>query len=455
MKIFATLFLLFISVTSQAQSFTVIDSVPEGAYGTAAWGDYNNDGFKDLVYISQTLPMASCQVFSYNGSTFDAINQYFPLMFNPGACWGDLNNDGFDDLVITGYDSVFNSSMFIFQSLGNGSFVQIMDSFPGASSGSVDIADYNNDGLADIALTGFGNSTGAVAYILRNDGNFHFTNINAQIAGIHFGELQWGDYNNDGLKDLAITGIGDFNFHTHLYKNMGQDSFLLQNMYMKGLAGTLDWCDFDGDGWLDLYITGYDSTSVNNAGELHHNNQDGTFTIIPNALPVFGEPAATDIADFNNDGLPDVCFMGGTANFFTNYSAICYNLGNNQFQWNSFLPGVIINCIVSAADFDNDGDADLFFGEHFIRNDGVTNIESFSKENISIYPNPASDKIYLKTNDNINSAELFDMTGAFVQTLPIQNNNIIDLNAFNDGIYMINLKNKEGVFTKRKIIIQK
>ena len=38
------------------QNFTVIDTLPDGAYGTAAWGDFDNDGYKDLAYLTQALP---------------------------------------------------------------------------------------------------------------------------------------------------------------------------------------------------------------------------------------------------------------------------------------------------------------------------------------------------------------------------------------------------------------
>jgi hypothetical protein len=301
---------------SKGQTFTVIDSVPDGAYGTAAWGDFNNDGFKDLVYISQVLPDAACKIYSFNGVSFSEINQQLPLLYNAGACWGDLNNDGFDDLVVNGLDSVLNEVTRIYQSDGSGSFISMPNTIPGLSAGSVDIADYNNDGWNDIAVMGYGTG-GEFTYIYKNNGGFSFTNINAQLSGGHFSEIKWGDYNNDGLKDLLVNAASmSVNEHARIYKNMGADSFLVQNIYMKGSMGTADWCDFDNDGWLDILISGVDSTSAHNFTELHHNNQNGTFSVIMSALPEFGEPSSVAIGFFDNNNLADVCFIGGSAELF-------------------------------------------------------------------------------------------------------------------------------------------
>ena len=89
--------LILFSNKIHSQSFTVIDTLPDGAYGTAAWGDFDNDGFKDLVYITQALPDAICKIYHNVGNVFTETSQQFPLLYNAGAKWADLNNDGFDD----------------------------------------------------------------------------------------------------------------------------------------------------------------------------------------------------------------------------------------------------------------------------------------------------------------------------------------------------------------------
>lgn len=451
-NIIALIFVNLLFGQSYSQNFTLVDSVPEGAYGTAAWGDFNNDGFKDLVYISQVFPDAACKVYTFNGTTFSEVNQQFPLLYNPGACWGDLDNDGFDDLVVNGLDSALNAVTYIYQSVGNGTFVPVANAITGLSAGGVDITDYNNDGWNDIAVTGYGNA-GGEAYIYKNTGGFNFTNINTPLMGIHFGDVKWGDMNNDGLQDLLINGIEGLLFRARIYLNMGQDSFQLQNIYMKGSGGTADWCDFDNDGWQDILIAGYDSTSVHNFTELHHNNQDGTFTIILNALPEFGEPVATDIADFNNDGKPDVCFMGGT-NFSLTYSALCLNQGNNQFNWQPFLPALITNCIVTAADYDNDGDADLFYGESFLRNDGLTSIEANQDSYfIKIFPQPVSNYLTIETSQTVKEISIVDIQGRELTAVKAGIKKV-DVSALKNGLYVAILFFDDGKEIRQKFIVE-
>jgi len=109
----AILFLALSVFQTHAQSFTVIDTLPDGAYGNAAWGDFDNDGFKDLAYITQAPPDAICKIYHNVGNVFTEVAQHFPLLYNAGVKWGDLNNDGFEDLVANGMIFMHRFSEFI------------------------------------------------------------------------------------------------------------------------------------------------------------------------------------------------------------------------------------------------------------------------------------------------------------------------------------------------------
>jgi hypothetical protein len=441
---------------SKGQTFTLVDSVPDGAYGTAAWGDFNNDGFKDLVYISQVLPDAACKIYTFDGTAFSEINQQLPLLYNAGACWGDLNNDGFDDLVVNGMDSVLNSVTYIYQSNGNGTFTPVANTITGLSAGSVDIADYNNDGWKDIAVMGTGWSND-FAYIYKNTGAFNFVDINAQLLGGHFSELKWGDYNNDGLKDLLINAAGTpFNEYAKIYKNMGADSFLVQNIYMKGSMGTADWCDFDNDGWQDILISGMDSTFTHNFTELHHNNHDETFTVVPSGLPDFGEPSSADIGDFDNNNFPDVCFVGGSSAFQITSSALSFNQGNNQFISQPFVSGNIINAIVAVADYDNDGDDDIFFCRYFFRNDGVTAIEeNLTEEDVAVYPNPAPGIFQITSKQKLKEIIIYNCIGAEVKQISCDENKVtVDAKELPGGLYYIKANTNVNSILMKKLIVR-
>jgi hypothetical protein len=320
----------------------------------------------------------------------------------------------------------------------------------------VDIADYNHDGLKDIALAGNDSVGYNRAYIYKNLGNLQFVDIHATLYGIHFGEIKWGDYNHDNLADLAINGIGNEDFRTRIYKNMGADSFQLQPFFMKGSGGTVDWTDLDDDGWLDLLVTGYDSTSGSIFTELHHNNTDGTFSIANTNLPDFGEPSGVAISDLNGDNRLDLCFIGGSSVFPFNGSALALNLSNNVYNVEPFIRGNIINPIVKTTDMDSDGDYDLLFSNLILRNDVLTAVHNQpdSDPGIIMYPNPAKDKIFIESKRVLKSITIYNSGGkeAFSTNCNSEKCEVL-LNGLVDGNYLIKLIQQDSNASFKKLIV--
>ncbi len=441
---------------SYGQNFTVIDTLPDGAYGNAAWGDFDHDGFMDLAYLTQAIPNTICKVYHNVDDVFTEVPQHFPYLFNPGVKWGDLNNDGFDDLVVNGMDSLFHCRTFIYQSLGNGTFISIPNSIFGLSAGSVDIADYNHDGLKDIAVAGNDSVGINHAFIYKNLGGFQFADIHAPLIGIHFGEIKWGDYDRDSLMDIVINGIGDLDFRTRVYKNMGDDHFELQPFYMRGSGGTVDWADLDGDGWLDILVTGYDSTSSTIFTELHHNNGDGTFSIANTNLPDFGEPSGVAIADFNFDQKPDLCFIGGNSAFPFTGSAIALYLNDNVYNVEPFIRGDVINPIISAADIDSDGDNDLIFGNLILTNEALTAVKDMDQDHqvIHIFPNPASDHFTVNSMIPLKSITLYDYFGKIITSysyLSLSNEIVTD--QLSSAAYLLKMTDTDGKTYINKLMV--
>lgn len=453
------LLLLFFCKTASSQTFSVVDSLPVGAYGTAAWGDFDGDHYKDLAYISQTVTMGEPDVFIvYRGGPngLTPLTQPFTHLFNPAAKWGDLDNDGNEDLVVSGLlNNNFNEVLQIFKSNGDGTFTLKNDTLPGMSVGSIDIADYDNDGLKDIAASGIGAGSDYHTYIFRNKGNWEFEDIHANLTGAIGGELKWCDYDNDGKQDIALSGLGMNSSRTWIYHNDGNNNFSLTSPYMKGGAGTLDWIDYNGDNFKDLLVAGVDSSGAHNFTDLYHNNGDGTFTkqTTFNAAR-FGEPVATDIADFNGDGKPDIFFGGGNDSFFINYTAIGINNGTPAFNFNASEKLDIQNCIVAAADYDNDGDQDLLISNFLYRNDGVASVQNTKTQIASVSPNPASSKIEILTKADNAEVSLISLSGILVYQRKIEHGKqLIDVASLAEGSYFLLIKNKAQRQVE-KIIVQ-
>ena len=154
-----------------------------------AWGDYNNDGFSDVL-----IPGTTTKLFKNNGdNTFSAVaTAVLPSCQNGGAYWGDYNNDGYLDVLITG-----SGSTKIFRSDGSGTFTeQTAIVLPGVTYSAAAWGDYDNDGDLDFILTG---ATGSDPYfnpisnVYRNNGDGTFTFMNQiVIPGVYKGDVKWG-----------------------------------------------------------------------------------------------------------------------------------------------------------------------------------------------------------------------------------------------------------------------
>ncbi len=262
--------------------------------------------------------------------------------------------------------------------------------------------DYNNDGYLDIYvvngadLSGKGVSPGNVLY--RNNGNKSFTNISftniTRTAGVGNQGFGMGvctaDYDNNGYQDLYVTNFGA----NVLYRNNNDGTFT--NVTASAGVGDTRWgsscafADYDNDGDLDLYVANYlDLTLVKQnmwcgrheegyrtychpdnyegvADVLYRNNGNGTFTNVTQAAGVSnptGKGLGVVFADYDNDGDADIFVANdSTANF------LYQNNGNGIFTEVGVLSGVAYNGNGQAeagmgtdfADYDNDGLLDIF-----------------------------------------------------------------------------------------------
>jgi len=179
--------------------------------------------------------------------------------------------------------------------------------------GGVGFADYDNDDDPDILLCDF-----ARFKLYRND-NGVFTDVTSQ-AGINLlgdclKSVVWGDYNNDGLRDVYLTSWYSGN---RLYKNNGNGTFT-DVTFTAGVnvpiifqSTTAAWGDINKDGYIDLYVGNYGN--IEGAGDqkniLFKNNGNGTFSDITNSAGVadssLKKPLATVIFDYDLDGWQDI-----------------------------------------------------------------------------------------------------------------------------------------------------
>lgn len=230
----------------------------------------------------------------------------------------DVDGDGKKDLVV-GSELAGDNSLFVFRNtstgLGNFSFATPIEVAVGNASrtSSIDLADFNNDGLIDIASIPF-RQPNEFVYILRNKsipGTIafeltHTINSTGQRVNVHVGDLD-----NDGLIDIAVSNR--FLGRISVFRNTTADNNITfgsaQSTSISG-AGIwgVDFADMDGDGLLDILTSS--TSNTHNTYILENTSTSGAISFGSTvAIPSSSTTSNIVGGDLNNDGRPDIAYI--------------------------------------------------------------------------------------------------------------------------------------------------
>ncbi len=197
-----------------------------------------------------------------------------------------------------------------------------------------------------------------------------------------------GDYDNDGLPDLAVIVAGaDHQPRVHLFRNLGdgrfEDTTKAVGIVSAGEPSGLMFVDYDHDGDLDLLVTGKDGAGAN---ELWRNNGNNTFTNWTTPAGLAGEDPtdSATLSDLNNDRAVDLITAGaGGVTIYTNHREGPFSASAPLHNSDKLSPA----SSVSTLDFNKDGWMDLLVAQQGAP--GVTlwrNVEghSFQRESLPI-----------------------------------------------------------------------
>lgn len=334
---------------------------------TASWVDINNDGLEDL-FVSEYSKGKSNLIYQNNGNkTFTKVNAGELANYKQGAvtsAWADIDNDGDLDVVLTN-NYGYQNSLYINQ---NGSFVRNTSSesflkesgyFHGAS-----FADYDRDGNIDIFLCNYMPTKYHVLFKGHGDGTFSKINEGEIASEAHFSVgATWADYDNDGFPDLFIpNGRGEKNT---LFHNNGNGTFtkIRQGAVVNDIGNSVAscWGDYDNDGDLDLFVA--NASKLGNW--LYRNEGNSQFTKMntPYLTTDRGDSHGCSWVDVDNDGDLDLY----VTNDKNGRKWMYLNQGNGAFT--KLLDDPIVAAIGNSfgnswADYDRDGDMDVFFATH-------------------------------------------------------------------------------------------
>ena len=465
-------------------------SAPYSAGWSLAAGDYNGDGYNDLIFGDGS---GINIVKATNNGTSYAIAETRNGIFTQRTNFVDIDEDGRLDVFIC-HDIAPNvyymnepSGLEYYQGADPNGVPEGLGIYPsGGNYGSVWV-DYDNDGDIDMFMAKCGGGPARrTNQLFRNNGNGSYSEVAAaaNLADtIQTWSGAWGDYDNDGDMDAFI---GGYNGASHkMMSNNGNGVFTdvtaTTNLGFFTYTGIDNVpVDFNNDGFIDILSNGNILLNDGNPANM-------SFTVFTSGMPPQGA-----IGDLNNDGFMDV--VSG--------SKIYYNDGNlnNYFKIKlvgnglnkagigarveiTTSSGTQIRDVRSGEGFRYTNSLTTHFGlgsdtnitsvkvywpsntVDIINNVGAnqtitltegstlsTQTEVFA-EDLTLFPNPAKSTLYVKTKYNLNDAiyTVFDISGKRVLNSKFGKNNTVDVSSLSTGTYFLRVM-QDGVSNTQKFI---
>lgn len=244
------------------------------------FADFDQDGDLDLFVSSD----AGTRLFRNNGDgTFTEEAGSMGLTGDAGgtadADFGDWDADGDLDIVALKR----NGGIQLFNNLRHSKFKDIADSVKIAdraySGTAIAMADYNNDGLADIFVAG---GPDGKCTLLRNTGEHGYVPDPASkvfsdsLRDVQVNDVAFLDFDNDGHEDLVVAGVGNNGkrglrlFHNDSTRGFSDVSYLLPPTAMQGSRLKID--DFNLDGDEDIILASPNGVQLlrNDGGDMNH-----------------------------------------------------------------------------------------------------------------------------------------------------------------------------------------
>ena len=361
--------------------------------GGAIGDDFDNDGYLDLL-VSTWDTEGQMRLFrNTRDGTFSERTEPAGLMGLYGGLnmvQADYDNDGhLDVLVLRGawLEAAGQHPNSLLRNNGDGTFTDVtFDAGLGRVHYPTQTAawsDYDNDGDLDL----YGGNEWSVAMpapsqLFRNDGDGTFTDVaaDAGVTNDRFAKaVIWGDYDGDRWPDLYVSNGDGAN---RLYRNTGDGTFT-DIAAPLGVTGptvsfpTWFW-DVDNDGTLDLYVAAYTANIEHLAASaldlpveveparLYRGTGDGGFEEVARryGLGRPTTPMGSNFGDLDNDGYLDFYLGTGRPPYQSVMPSVMYlNRGGTGFDDVTYSGGfghLQKGHAVVFADFDNDGDQDVF-----------------------------------------------------------------------------------------------
>lgn len=428
-----------------------------GTENSIAAADFDNDGLKDVL-MAGSSPNVFWVKNLGNNKFGPKITLFDDEIFGERAKPIDINNDGNMDVSAA---CSFSNVIIMILGNGNGTFQEAVVIESGLEPlEDLLIFDIDLDGFDDIAFSTYSASDkiGRVYWMKNNsNGGFFSRKIIAPNA-LSTNNIVFADLDNDQLPDLVSKSLWNDKFTW--FKNLGNGNFSQEIEVRAPLVSygsrPLFALDIDYDNDIDLLS--YDNENIS----LYTNDGSGKFELSYIETTSFAWGIAA--ADFDHDGDIDIFCGSGEDEL----AIILHGNGDGTYQDEKILAkdiGQITDICI--ADMDNDEIDDvltvsaLYNGYLlFINNyDGpVLSTENSQKVEINIFPNPTADQVFINCLEPIISKiEVVDISGKRIlsQSAEDVKHTEISLASLNKGYYVLIVKDKIGnIVSKHKLVVQ-
>ena len=448
------------------------------AYG-ACWGDYNRDGWLDLLCNFRTLPgqqRGGNKLFKNNADgTFTEVTEQAKMENEDkmpfASVFLDYNNDKWPDIYTANDKLTFNT---LYENTGSGDYLDVSElTLANARMNAmcVNARDVNNDGWTDIYIT----NTPIGSQCLLNSGpnesifDITFSNVAANLGITYAGGTGWGstffDADNDGDLDLYVCGNGiDPSIKgIHFYENINLQHFEIRKEdFEKDTFASFSnaIADFNQDGRLDIIVQNNpparfflweNNTSNNNnwvkiqlEGVLSNRDAIGTriesyagdlfqSTYTHCGFGFLGQNSAYQHIGLEEKTLLDSLVLFWPSGHIDRY----YGMEPNQIYY--LKEGNSTNGAIYV-------DEDV----RIIERSEITSLENQQSDQIAakIWPNPAANILSIQAEISLSEISIYTQDGRLIERLSFStgkkriNHNI---QSYPKGVYLIKLKRRDNL----------